>query len=510
MTEATERALRAVNDDDMATAAEWFARALRENPADIASRAWLGQCLCSIGRRFEGTPLLREAARQMVPAARAHGTAAPLLELIAELQHWSEFESAAEIAQEALRIEPDSAAVWQSLALSYGQLNRLAEARQAGERALALLPRNPAMQVFQASLEADDNALDAARARLDAALRAGLDERQSFRAHKELARIEDKAGNPDRVFPHLRAAASLAPRLPEYAEFDRASIPAIIEANAAGLDRALLSRWSGVNFSDRRPAPVFVLGFMRSGTTLTHTVLGAHPGVFVSDEADLVSAVLRELHRRDPSRLDTNTKLRRLDQAGVQALRQHYWTVAEQRYGAAALDGRVFVDKFTMNTVDLALINAIFPDARVIFVQRDPRDVCLSCIMQLMVPSPTTVQLLDWENAVRFYAQVMRWWLTLQPLLTLDWTELRYEEAVGAFEPTFRRIFAFIGVDWDAAVLEFHKQAAGRFISTPSRAQVSKPLYASSVARWRRYEAAFAPVRPVLAPFVDAFGYEPF
>ncbi len=503
----TELAHAAVQNQNMAEAVGWFEKAVQQNPEDIGSLAWLGQCLCSVGRRAEGVAMLRRAGRHFLVPAHESGDVRLLLELTTELQHWSDFEGALELGEATTRIDASEAQGFQLLTLTYAQLNRLSEALEAGRQALKLAPDNVAMQVLQASLEADSGQHAAARTRLEALLRDALEPRQAYRAHKELARVLDKLGKHDRVFVHLRQSAALSGSLPEFTEQNAAAMPALIRGNRAGFDRDLLARWSDTAFAQDRPAPVFVIGFLRSGTTLTQEVLGAHPDVFVSDEVDFLSATLQQLHRMNGARLGTADKLRQLGAAEVQALRNFYWTRVEEHFGGA-ISQRVFVDKFTMNTVDIGLINGIFPDAKIVFVQRDPRDVCLSCFMQLMVPSPTTVQLLQWENTARFYAQVMEWWLHVKPLTTLDIIEFRYEDAVAAFEPTFRKVFEFLGLAWDPAVVDFHKNVAGKYIASPSRSQVSRPLYASSVARWRRFEAEFAPIAEILQPFVRKFGYE--
>jgi hypothetical protein len=167
----------------------------------------------------------------------------------------------------------------------------------------------------------------------------------------------------------------------------------------------------------------------------------------------------------------------------------------------------VVVDKTTMNTIDIGLINVVFPDAKVVFVLRDPRDVCLSCFMQTMIPTPSTVHLFTWRGTADFYAAMMDYWLAMRERLSLDFVEFRYEDAVAAFEPTFRRVFETAGLSWDPKVAEFHRNAAGRYIASPSFSQVAQPLYSSSVARWKAYEPDFEPVAGTLRPFMEAFGY---
>lgn len=502
------RAEAAVKARNHAEAAKWFEQALTESPADVQAKVGLGQSLCNLGRRDEGTACLRQAGQHFLQAARQRGDISQLLGLISQLQHWSDFVGALELGQQAVLINGADFRGYQLLALTYSQLNKTAEALIAGRRALELDPENSMMHILQGSLEADAGQHAAARLRLEDVLSYELSAREEFRAHKELARVLDKLGEYDQVFPHLHAAASFASSLPEVSRQDKTLIPAMLKANRAGFDRELLGRWSGAAFPQDRPSPVFLVGFMRSGTTLTQEVLDAHPGVFVADEADFIWAVHRELHLMDNSNASTAQKLRRLDLSGVLHLREFYWNRVRQRFGDSVGD-RLLVDKFTMNTIDLGLINVIFPDAKVVFVMRDPRDVCVSCYMQLMVPSPTTVHLLTWQGTAEFYAMVMDWWLYIKQHMTLDFIEFRYEDAVTQFEPTFRRVFDFLGLVWDAGVADFHTRAAGKFIATPSRTQVSQPLYLSSVTRWRHFESEFAAISQLFTPFVGAFNYGP-
>ena len=506
MGDLTTRAHAALQRDDLAEAAIWFERALANDPSDATIRVWLGQCLCGIGRRFEGCALLRDAGAALLQIANGPEHVPMLLELANELQHWSDFPGSLPLAEAAIRLDPASAEGHRTIALSHGQLNRPAEAARSAGEALRLAPGDAGLGVLTASLVADAGQHAQAQSRLDTMLTEGLAPSEAFRAHKELARVFDRLGAFAEVFPHLRAAAALAREVPEIAELSLDAMPAIVRENRAAFDQRTLTRWSAENLPQERPPPVFLVGFMRSGTTLTQQVLAAHPDAFVSDEVDLVSATLRELHRIVPGRMSTAEKLRRLDRSGVVALRGFYWQRAHDRHGPIAAP--VFIDKFTMNVVDAGFIGTIFPDARLIFVQRDPRDVCLSSHMQLMMPTLTTVQLLDWERTVRFYAQVMEWWLYIRPLLPMPVLDFRYEDAVSNFEPTFRRVLEFSGLAWDPRVAAFHERAQGRFIASPSRGQVARPLYASSVARWQHYAAEFAPLAGVLQPYVAAFGYE--
>jgi tetratricopeptide (TPR) repeat protein len=502
------RAQAAAQAFDHATAILAFEKALEQSPNDTLSKIGLGQSLCATGRRTEGTAQLRSAGAALATVARTSGDLAPLLDLVAKLHRWSDFAGALELCNAGLAITGADFRVHQLLAVTYSQLNQISEALAAGQRALELDPENSMMHILQASLEADAGMNAAAKDRLEDVLTYELHTREEFRAHKELARVLDKLGQFDQAFKHLHASATFAQALPEVVKHDKTLIPQMIASHRAGFDAALLARWAGAKFEDQHPPLTFLVGFMRSGTTLTQEVLDAHPGVLVADEADFVWAMHRELHLMDKSAGSTADKLRKLDLQGIQRLRDCYWARVHHRLGDT-LGDRMLVDKFTMNTIDLGLINVVFPDAKVVFVMRDPRDVCVSCFMQLMVPSPATVHLMTWQGTAEFYALVMDWWMLIKPRLSMDVIEFRYEDAVTDFEATFRKVFAFVGLGWDAGVQDFHKRAALKFIATPSRNQVRQPLYTSSVTRWKKYEAEVASVADCLAPFVQAFDYEP-
>ena len=501
-----QRGYIAMQSKNLAEASEWFQKAVEETPKDPQAWACLGQSLCWLGRRDEGIAHLRRSGSLLLKKARKTRDVAQALLMVDQLQYWSDYAGALELARQVVQVNNAEVRGFQLLALTYSRLNQNKQALAAGKQALRLVPDNSMLNILQATLEAADKQYEPARRRLEKVLQLALTPEETYRAHKELAVILDKIGEYGQVFTHLHASAEVSALLPEVKSQDAALVPAMLKTNQAEFDAELLGRWTGAEFPHDPPAPVFVVGFMRSGTTLTQEVLGAHPDVFVADETDLIIGVVHELERMLPSLPNTPQRLRHLDLDGAKHLRRFYWDKARQRFGDK-IDRQVFLDKTTMNTIDLGLINCIFPDAKVVFVMRDPRDVCLSCFMQIMIPTPSTVHLLTWRGTADFYAQTMAWWMLVKRRLTVPFIELRYEDAVSQFEPSFQRVFDFLGLAWDPSVADFHRRAEGRYIASPSFSQVAQPLYSSSVARWKRYEAEFAPVAGLLRPFITAFGY---
>jgi len=185
--------------------------------------------------------------------------------------------------------------------------------------------------------------------------------------------------------------------------------------------------------------------------------------------------------------------------------RDAYWT-AVRSYGVEPR-GRVFIDKMPLASVALPLIAKLFPNARILFARRDPRDVVLSCFRRRFGMNASMYQLLTLEGAARYYDAVMRLSELTRELLPLPAHEVHYESLVDDFERTARAACEFLGVEWDEGMADFAAKARDRGISTPSAAQVARGLNREGQGSWRRYREQMAPVLPLLQPWVERFGY---
>ena len=160
-----------------------------------------------------------------------------------------------------------------------------------------------------------------------------------------------------------------------------------------------------------------------------------------------------------------------------------------------------------LSSVALPVIAKLFPNARILFALRDPRDAVLSCFRRRFGMNPSMYQLLTLEGAAIFYDGVMRLSERYRELLPLPQQFVRYESLVDDFEATTREVCAFIGLDWNPNMADFAARARTRGISTPSAAQVARGLNREGKGTWRRYREQMAPVLPLLEPWVERFGY---
>jgi hypothetical protein len=259
---------------------------------------------------------------------------------------------------------------------------------------------------------------------------------------------------------------------------------------------------SGSQGSDPQAAGhVFLIGFPRSGTTLLEVVLDGNPRVVSLEEPELLADGVLAFMREPVDLLP----LARAEIQAVSALRQAYWR--RVRDAGADVAGKVFVDKHPLNSMKLPLIAKLFPQAKILFAVRDPRDVILSCFRRRFKMNPSMYELLTLPGAAAFYAAVMTFADTARRALLLDWREVRYESLIAGFEREMRGVCEFIGLEWDAAMGEFAGRAAAREHATPSTAQLSQGLITTATAQWRNYEPYIRPALPVLEPWMKRFNY---
>jgi len=219
------------------------------------------------------------------------------------------------------------------------------------------------------------------------------------------------------------------------------------------------------------------------------------------DEHELLIDSVREL-MGNPQDLSA---LIHASEADLQRLREAYWE--RVREGEVDVSGKVFVDKYPMNTLKLPLIARLFPNAKILFAQRDPREVVLACFRRRFKTNPATYELLTLPGAAALYDVTMRVGELLRPVFGAHWRDVRYETLVADFAAQTRAICEFLGLEWIEGMDDFGQRARERARSTPSTAQLARGLDRSRPAHWQHYRAALEPVLPTLTKWVERFGY---
>jgi len=244
------------------------------------------------------------------------------------------------------------------------------------------------------------------------------------------------------------------------------------------------------------PAPLFIVGMNRSGTTLVESILSRHPDVLARGEAgemgDLEAAAYRRLGPQGAGlgRHEVTLGLGR-DWLMTQA------KAVIGRWGSAA--HKVVTDKTPDNAVRLGLVARLFPRARIVYVRRHPLDNGRLQFLPALFGGAGFSTRLDWIGLrTRQIADAMAVWKQTLDLPILD---VSYEQLVADPEAQSRRIVDFAGLEWTQDCLE--PQRTQKSVLTASQWQVRQPIYQGSVARWTRY-------KPWLGPMIEAMGGFPW
>lgn len=314
--------------------------------------------------------------------------------------------------------------------------------------------------------------------------RPGLTAGERRSLHFTLARLCDKAGQYDRAFGH----AVIANRLKNAWYDSNAQRADLNRLKAVYSETSIKTLPRSGNHSE---LPVFIVGMPRSGTSLMEQILSCHSRVHARGETQDVGKLLVEKvpYYPDGVRSLTPEKLDAMAEAYLQKLRQ-----------LAPQASRV-TDKMPGNYVSLGIISQVFPGARIINCRRDPRDICISHFLLEFGRGLTySYDLESFAHAYEDYRQLMEHW---NAVLSLPILNVRYEELIADPQTWVARILDFCGLEWEDACLDFHKSK--RQVITASYDQVRKPLYTSSVARWKHYERHLEPVSRILGLQDDTY-----
>jgi Sulfotransferase family len=301
--------------------------------------------------------------------------------------------------------------------------------------------------------------------------------------HFILAGLCDRNSEYDRAFSHYRRANDLKAQVfsQKNQAFDRERHRRHIDDIIATFDRRFFERVR--SFGLATEVPVFVVGMPRTGSTLVEQILSSHPQVVAAGERKELSEILT-------GRAPYPAHMSRLDSYAARALGEEYLSRLS-RVGPEAVR---IVDKMPANYLHLGSICALFPKARIIHCCRDVMDVCLSCYFQYFSSINYATSFEDLGFYYRQYERLMRHWHEVLPIRVY---EVEYEELVRAQERISRGLIAFCGLDWSDRCLAFHENR--RAVQTASMQQVRRPLYANSIARWKRYESYLSSLRQALA-----------
>ncbi len=515
-----EEATAALVAEDRKRAELLFREILKEDASHTAALCGLAAVSLTVSRGRDALRLLQHALKQ---SAHLPLIWRGLCQTLVDLGQLPEAESA---VRRLLKIEAENPKNWVLLGTVYSRLMRQPDALLAFEEAVKLNPgevrlrltighlhktlgqRRECEAAYRRCLELDPKFgeaywsladlktyvfSDAEIAAMQSLLQGeGGDHQDQAQLHFALGRAFEHRQNYPLAFEHYATGNR---RRRKTVPFDIGRFENKTRRVTETFDTAFFAERAAAGWPD--PAPIFIVGLPRSGSTLIEQILASHSRVEGTFELPNVLTLVREFDHADAEHDAYPEKVRDAPVDLFAMLGRRYLDET-----AAIRTGRAhFIDKMPNNFSHVGLIHAMLPHATIIDVRRHPLDACFSTFKQYFAEGQSfSYDLDDLGRYYRCYLQLMDHWDRVLPGKVLH---LRYEHLVRDPETHIRRLLEHCALGFEAACLAFHETK--RPVRTASAEQVRQPLYASGVGYWRHFEAQLAPLRCSLGDILERF-----
>lgn len=253
--------------------------------------------------------------------------------------------------------------------------------------------------------------------------------------------------------------------------------------------------------------PIFIIGFVRSGSTLLERILDAHPEIVGTGENSVFNGQLDEIRNKivqtsmsgDQNAL--KDEIERLADGVVSEMEKRWDMVASNEDRAAGRPKpRKYVDKMLTNYYNVGFIHMLFPNALILHVAREPMDTIFSAYKHEFPPGPLdyTSSFDSLAELYHGYRDVMEHWDRVLPGRV---KHIRYEDMVRDMPGVSRAVIDATGLEWHDEILDFHKKKQA--VNTLSTTQVRKGIYTDSLQAWRKYEDHLQPLVKLIGDQVN-------
>lgn len=514
--EQLELAIQHIFATDFGTAENLCREILRKNPSNVNATRLLGMLAAELGKQKLSIQMLRNSIKLEPRFFGAY------IDLAGELLETDELEECHAVLQEAIKLQPELALPRTLLGILHNKAGRFEQAAEVFKEVLEKQPDHVvsltglghALKTIGRGEEAVETYRHCIKA-FPAFGEAywGLANLKTFRfSDDEIATMEENVDDENLLGEsRINLNYSLGKAYEDRDSYDQAFYR---------YDRGAKLRWSNesydhahtrndhdeiiktitpevlrqnTGFGNPDPAPIFIVGLPRSGSTLIEQILASHSQVDGTHELPDLPHAINAINRQKLEGFDYPQALPLYGEALATIGRQYI--ASTRRYRG---DAPFFTDKMPGNFASVGLIALILPNAKIVNARRHPLDSCMSCYKQLFYKGQKfSYDLVKLGEYYLEYQRMMDYWNEILPGKVLD---VQYEEMVADQENQTRRLLEYCDLDWEENCLRFYE--TDRAVVTASSEQVRLPIYSRSVNSWRRFEKHLGPLIEVLEPLL--------
>ena len=401
-----------------------------------------------------------------------------------------DLENALKYFQKSLAINPNLADAYNNIGITEKQLNKIDNAIKSFESAISVDP-NFADAYYNLSLFKQYTLSKNQVAKMQSILISdGISQSDLISINFALAKASESLDNQDEFLSYLHKGNRLRKKELNYSiDMSHKFFSTIYDAFA------LLTNSNVKSLQNITPTkrPIFILGMPRSGTSLVEQIISSHDSVYGAGE---LSTLMELLYPILKDRLSSGKDQNISSESNLTLIRKKYLD------SLAHLDtsANIITDKTPANFQNIGFIFSIFPDAKIIHLNRDPRAICWSMYKSNWSGTGYGFSY-NVDDLVKFYSlysNLMNFWHKKFPGKIYD---ICYEDLTTNQERETRKLLKYCELEWDENCLNFHKNE--RAVKTASSLQVREKMYKGSSEAWKKYETHIQPLIDGLKPYLN-------
>lgn len=385
--------------------------------------------------------------------------------------------------QQCVKLQPDVEIFNAGLAVSCTYLGKIEEAKKLYEGLLEKNPDHQRNHYFYSRLEkaVNDEHIKVMKESLE---RTGLPSEKNIYMYYALAKELEDLERWNESFWYLNMAGEAATKVSNYQVKEDIDIidELINKCNQEWMQQGLNISPLSVNVE-----PIFIVGLPRTGSTLLEKILSSHSKIQSLGETQFLPMLIRECSGVADKRQLSTEIIAMASKSDLSNLRKRYLESLGYR-----LDKNLpfFIEKLPYNFLYVGFIKKAFPNAKIIYVDRNPIDACFSMYKQVFTWAYKFSY--DLENLAEYYKSHLRLLSHWRELLRDQFIEIKYEDLVADPEQTIQGLMQLLNIPFEADCLDFHKNKSSSM--TASSVQVRSEIYQGSVGKWKHYEPQLQPL----------------